>query len=154
MTITIQPERPDTADAMTLINELTAYLTPLSPPESQHGYSVEKLIEAGVQFYVVRVDGEPAACSGVQRFDAEPPYGELKRMYVRPSHRGLGLAKQMIQVIEGYLKEQDVHILRLETGIAQTEAIALYKKSGFLARTPFGAYWDDPNSLYFEKILG
>lgn len=50
MRITIHAERPDTADALALIAELEAELAPLYPPESQHGYSVEKLIAQGVAF--------------------------------------------------------------------------------------------------------
>lgn len=64
MEITIQAERPDSSDALALIGELEAELEPLYPPESQHGYSVEQLIAAGVAFFVVRVNGEAAGCGG------------------------------------------------------------------------------------------
>ena len=48
----ITPERPDTPDARALIAELEAYLEPLYPSESRHGYSVEKLIAEGVAFFL------------------------------------------------------------------------------------------------------
>lgn len=92
MEITIQAERPDSSDALALIGELEAELEPLYPPESQHGYSVEQLIAAGVAFFVVRVNGEAAGCGGIQFY---PDYGELKRMYVRPAFRGMGLAGRL-----------------------------------------------------------
>jgi putative acetyltransferase len=46
-----------------------------------------------------------------------------------------------------------VGMLRLETGIYQTEAIGLYERWGFQRRPPFGEYRVDPNSVYFEKAL-
>jgi putative acetyltransferase len=95
MSPVIVAERPDSADAMLLIDELETYLAPQYPAESRHGYSVEKLIRQQVAFFVMRQDGVPAGCGGVQLFGTE--YGEVKRMYVRPQFRGLGLAKLMLQ---------------------------------------------------------
>jgi putative acetyltransferase len=88
MKTVITEERPDTVDAMLLISELEAHLAPLYPKTSRHGYSVEKLIEQGVAFFVTRQDGVLAGCGGIELFGAE--YGEIKRMYVRPPFRGLG----------------------------------------------------------------
>ncbi|MCB0113084.1 MAG: GNAT family N-acetyltransferase [Caldilineaceae bacterium] len=151
MTISIAAERPDSPDATLLIEELEAYLAPQYPQESRHGYSVDKLIQQGVAFFVARNDGEAAGCGGVQIFGQE--YGELKRMYVRPRYRGLGLAKALLDHLTEYALRQGVSCLRLETGIHQTEAIGLYERWGFRRIGPFGAYRDDPLSLYFEKRL-
>lgn len=150
-TLVIAPERPDTPDAVLLIEELEGELDPLYPSKSRHGYSVEKLITQGVAFFVLRVDGAPAACGGVQLFGTE--YGELKRMYVRPQYRGLGLARRVISHLANYTRAQGVDLLRLETGIYQHAAIALYEKVGFYRIAPFGEYTDDLLSLYFEKRL-
>ena len=102
--IIIRREHPGTKEASLLIAELDAYLAPLYPMESQHGYSIEKLVEQQVEFFVLYHSGEPAACGGVQLFeDPQDPaecYGELKRMYVRSQFRGLGLAKQMLAHLE------------------------------------------------------
>src|SRR5947209_3884369 len=62
MSAIITPERPDSADAIGLITELEAHLAPLYPPESRHGYSVEKLIAQAVAFFVLRDNGIPAGC--------------------------------------------------------------------------------------------
>ncbi len=114
MTSMIVPERPDTADAQLLIAELETHLAPFYPATSRHGYSVEKLIKQGVAFFVVRQNGVPAGCGGVQFFGTE--YGELKRMFVRPQFRGLGLAKLMLEHLEQYARDRYIKILRLETG--------------------------------------
>jgi GNAT superfamily N-acetyltransferase len=151
MNIVITKERPDTPDAIQLIEELEGELEGFYPSESRHGYSVEKLIKQGVAFFVTRKDGVPAGCGGVQFFDNE--YGELKRMYVRPAFRGLGLAKLMLENLSSYAKENGIYLLRLETGIHQKDAIALYRGWGFNEIAHFGEYQEDPLSLFFEKKL-
>ena len=147
----ITPERPDTADAMALIAELEAYLEPLYPRESRHGYSVEKLIAEAVAFFLIREDGAPAGCGGIQLFGTE--YGEIKRMYVRPQSRGRGFAKMMLSHLADYAQSQGVTTLRLETGIHQHAAIALYEQMGFQQIPPFGDYKFDPLSRCYEKRI-
>ena len=151
MSITITLERPDTDAAIELVEELEAILSQLYPSESRHGYSVEKLIREGVAFYVIRVDGRPAGCGGVQLFDSE--YGELKRMYVRPEYRGQGLAKLLLHQLATHCHDHGVNLLRLETGIHQIEAIGLYERMGFTDIGPFAEYREDPNSRFFEKAI-
>jgi len=64
-------ERPDTDDARMLIDELEAHLVPFYPQTSRHGYSVEKLIQQGVAFFVTRHNGIPAGCGGIQFYGTE-----------------------------------------------------------------------------------
>lgn len=69
MPITIVEERPDSADAVQLINELDAYLTGHPyPQESRHAFSIDKLVREGVAFFVMRYQGKPAGCGGVKLF--------------------------------------------------------------------------------------
>jgi GNAT superfamily N-acetyltransferase len=147
----IVAERPDTVDATLLIKELDAYLAPLYPQESRHGFSVERLLREAVAFFVIRHDGIPAGCGGVKLFDTA--YGEIKRMYVRPQFRGLGLGKLMLHHLADYARQQGVTVLRLETGIYQPAAIGLYERCGFQRIPPFGAYQEDPLSVFYEKCL-
>jgi GNAT superfamily N-acetyltransferase len=151
MPTVIIAERPDTKDATTLIRELDEYLEPLYPRESRHGLSVEQLLHEAVAFFVMRHDGMPAGCGGVKLFGTA--YGEIKRMYVRPQFRGLGLGKLMLQHVADYARQHGVTVLRLETGIYQPEAIGLYERCGFRRVAPFGDYRDDPLSLFYEKHL-
>ena len=152
MATLITPERPDTDDARTLIDELESHLAPFYPQTSRHGYSVEKLIKQNVAFFVTRHNGLPAGCGGVQFFGKE--YGELKRMFVRSQFRGLGLAILMLDHLEAYAREHKIPVLRLETGIHQKEAIGLYERMGYRSRPTFGGYIDDPLSRFFEKKIG
>lgn len=111
MATVITPERPDAPEARALIDELEAQLAALYPPESQHGYDVEKLIAQGVQFFVIRHDRIPAGCGGVQFYGTE--YGEIKRMYVRPRFRGLGLGRLMLDHLADQARRHGVFVLRL-----------------------------------------
>ena len=147
----ITPERPDTPDASALIGELEAYLEPLYPRESRHGYSVEKLIAEGVAFFLIRDGGAPVGCGGIQLMGTD--YGEIKRMYVRPECRGKGFAKLMLDHLAEYARSHEVGTLRLETGIHQHEAIALYEQTGFERIPPFGEYKEDPLSRFYEKRI-
>jgi putative acetyltransferase len=149
MTATITPERPDTADAQALIAELEGELAPRYPSESRHGYSVERLLAESVAFFLIREDGVPAGCGGIQLVGTK--YAEVKRMYVRPQFRGLGLARRMLNHLADYAQRHDVHILRLETGIHQQAAIRLYEGLGFQRIPPFGEYKEDPLSRFYEK---
>ena len=151
MPVRITHERPDSEAATELIAELEAHLSQFYPPESRHGYSVAKLLREGVAFFVIRRDGLPAGCGGLQLFGSE--YGEIKRMYVRPALRGLGLGKLMVEYLATYAREQGVGRLRLETGIHQHEAIRLYERMGFERVGPFGSYHDDPLSRFYEKPI-
>jgi GNAT superfamily N-acetyltransferase len=151
VTTRISPERPDTAEARALIAELDAHLGALYPSESRHGYAVDKLIAQDVAFFLIRHDGAPAGCGGIQLFGNE--YAELKRMYVRPRFRGLGLAKAMLTHLAGHARDRGVGLLRLETGIHQLAAIGLYEKEGFRPIPPFGEYTDDPLARFYEKQI-
>jgi putative acetyltransferase len=151
MSAIITAERPDTTDAITLITELEAHLSPLYPSESRHGLSVEQLLIEDVAFFLLRSNGIPASCGGIKLFGAE--YGEIKRMYVRPQFRGLGFGILMLNHLADYAQSQGVALLRLETGVHQREAIGLYERMGFHRILPFGHYKEDPLSLFYEKRL-
>src|SRR5262245_44410292 len=152
MTINILEVRPDSTEAVQLITELDAHLAGYPyPQESRHAFSVDKLVREGVVFFLPWCDGQPAGCGGLKLFGAE--YGEVKRMYVRPVYRGLGLGKAMLHHVAEYARARRVDVVRLETGIYQTEAIGLYEAFGFQRRGPFGDYKEDPMSIYFEKPI-
>ena len=149
--VVISPERPDSEDAIALIAELEADLDPHYPTESRHGYSVEKLLRQGVSFFVMRDNGTPIGCGGVQFFGTD--YGEIKRMYVRPQFRGLGFARLLLDHLAEYTRSNGINVLRLETGIHQRAAITLYERSGFRSIPAFGEYKPDPLSRFYEKQI-
>jgi putative acetyltransferase len=151
MSAIISTESPDQPDAALLITELQTHLESFYPPESRHGFSVERLIAEGVAFYVLRAASEAAGCGGIKIVDQE--YGELKRMYVRPQFRGRGYGAMILDHLSEYARSQGILLLRLETGVHQQAAIRLYEHCGFRRIPPFGSYTNDPLSLCYEKQL-
>ena len=151
MPAVITAERPDTPDALLLINELQTHLESFYPPESRHGFSVERLIAEAVAFFMLRADGRPAGCGGIKLVGRE--YGELKRMFVRPEFRGAGFGEMLVERLAAHALAHGVTLLRLETGIHQQAAIRLYERLGFRRIPPFGPYTNDPVSLCYEKRL-
>jgi len=151
MAIQIVEVPPDSADAVQLIGELDDHLLAHPyPPQSRHAFSVDKLVREGVVFFITYYEGQLAGCGGVKMFD---DYGEVKRMFVRPIHRGRGLGKAMLNRLAEYALSKGANVLRLETGIYEVEAIGLYESWGFSRRIPFGEYVEDPLSVYLEKQL-
>lgn len=78
---------------------------------------------------------------------------ELKRMYVTPEARGLGLARQILAALEEDARAAGRTRMVLETGLKQPEAIALYTSSGYEPCAKFGHYRFDELSRCFAKKL-
>jgi len=153
--VTITSERPDTPEAEALVMELEEHLAARYPAESRHGFSVRQLVDQGVDFFVLREDGRPAACGGILFVEGEgpEPYGEVKRMYARDAFRGKGYGRRVLARLLDYARDRGVPLVRLETGIDQVEAIGLYESMGFRRCPPFGPYREDPLSPTYELRL-
>lgn len=78
---------------------------------------------------------------------------EIKRMFVHPVHRGQGIASLILSNLESWAFEEGYTECILETGYNQPEAIALYKKAGYLQITNYGPYADVANSICFGKKI-
>lgn len=98
---------------------------------------------------VARLREEPVGC-GALKFHENAP-AELKRMWVAPSTRGLGLGRRLLLALEHAAREAGVTVLHLETNHALTEAIELYRHSGY---QEVAAFNDEPYAHHwFEKRL-
>lgn len=148
---TISPEDPRGSEASALVEALDRHLTARYRPEHRHLLDVETLSRPDVMFFVARLAGRAIGCAAL-RIDGEG-YGELKRMFVVPDLRGQGIARALLDEIERQAKDLDLPLIRLETGILQHEAIALYAASGYRSCGPFGEYCDNGVSLFFEKTI-
>lgn len=110
-------------------------------------------------FYVA-YSGQRPVGTGAWRFRpdvaaelAMPRPAEIKRMYVDPSARGLGVARQLLAHLELTAAEQGASHLILETGEPQREAIGLYTSSGYLPVAPFGHYRHEAQVRCFARSL-
>ena len=100
-------------------------------------------------FAVATLHGSPIGC-GALKFHGRRP-AELKRMWVAPTARGLGLGRRLLTELERLAQDHGARILRLETNRNLTEAIALYRSAGYREVAPFN---DEPYAHHwFEKRL-
>jgi GNAT superfamily N-acetyltransferase len=109
-------------------------------------------------FFVGRLDAVPVVSGAWRRRTDVRLAGttltaEVKRMYVAPPARGLGLARRMLAHLEVTARDAGVRALVLETGEKQPEAIELYTSAGYNRIDGFGYYRDSPLSRCFGKVL-
>jgi putative acetyltransferase len=147
------PVDPTSSGARRLIALADTYMAALYPAESNHLESPEALAQPHVRFVGVHLDGELIACGGVKLLDDDGNYGEIKRVFVLPAQRGKGVARLIMAALEEQLRREGYALARLETGVAQPEALGLYRALGYVERKPFGRYRPDPLSVFMEKRL-
>ncbi|MBD0383019.1 GNAT family N-acetyltransferase [Paenibacillus sedimenti] len=151
MSIDIQLVKHTDPKLLALIAKLDQDLMQRYPIEEIHFVdfndpSVERIT------FAVAFEGEmPVGCGALRPIDADST--ELKRFFVDKEYRNRGIASQLLSFLEAQALEAGNHIIRLETGAAQPEAIALYTKYGYYPIEPFGEYIDSPGSLCYEKKL-
>jgi putative acetyltransferase len=147
--LTIAVERAE-RDVRDLLHEVSSWSEALYPPESRHGLDLGAYARPEVTLLVAR-EGAVALGCGAYQVHGDGS-AELKSMFVVPQARGRGIGRAILAAIEAALRGR-VTTLRLETGIKQAAAIALYESAGFRRRGPFGSYRDDPLSIFMEKPL-
>ncbi len=151
--ITVRRVAPDDADAHALWEEQRAdlarrYHEPDLVLETRFPTLVDSLVGYAE-------DGEPVA-SIVLRWSPYPTGAgslELKRLWVRPAHRGHGHSKVMMGAAEAIARRAGAASIVLETGTEQPEAIALYERLGYRRIAPYGEYKDAPDSVCFGMDL-
>jgi len=90
------------------------------------------------------------ACGGWRSHGTD---AELKRMYVRRTARGKGLARAMLTELERTALAAGHHRMILETGQKQPEAVTLYRSAGYADISPFGHYANAPLAIHLGKPL-
>jgi DNA-binding MarR family transcriptional regulator/GNAT superfamily N-acetyltransferase len=98
---------------------------------------------------VATLYSEPVGCGALKFHDGGP--AEIKRMWVAPAVRGLGLGRRLLTELEAHAAANQVSVLRLETNRTLDEAIGLYRSAGYREVTAFN---DEPYAHHwFEKRL-
>lgn len=148
----IQLEAPNQPEIISLIEELDAYQDTLYPAEARYALDLTTLEQQNILFAVVRdISGIAIGCGALVLGSDN---AELKRMFVRPSHRGQGAAASVLAKLEAEAIKRGYRLIQLETGPFQQEALAFYKKCGFHICGPFGDYPEHPLSVFMQKKLG
>lgn len=154
--LSIQAVSAPTDEVRSLIGELDSVLGALYSAEQRHGLSLEAIFQPHIRFFLARLGTDAVGCGGVAFF---PDFAELKRMYVRDSARGRGVARAVLERIERETRAAGHALLRLETGVHQHDAMRLFTRWGFQPCGPFGDYAALPpraiaTSVFLEKRLG
>ncbi|HHG8774026.1 TPA: GNAT family N-acetyltransferase [Raoultella planticola] len=149
---TIAPTSLTDPHLTALIAQLDAYQQSLYPAESNHLIDLSQLAAESVIVLLIRDDQQRAVGCGAIVL-GEEGYGEMKRVFIDPTHRGQRLGEKLLQALESAALRRDCHTLRLETGIHQHAAIGLYTRSGYQTRSAFAPYQPDPLSVFMEKLL-
>ena len=145
----VDPADPDVARC------LRAYFTELSEraatgldPRAETP-SAEDMRPPHGKVLLAYLHGEAIACAGLKHHAGG--MSEVKRMWVDPSARGLGLGRRMLGAVEDLARSEGVTRLRLDTNEHLTEAIAMYRSAGYLE---IPRYTDEPFATHwFEKSL-
>jgi putative acetyltransferase len=147
--ITIAVERADTDEVRQLLLERNAYFDHLYAAEDRVPKSVN-VESSDTAFFAFRNAGYLVGCGALIRRES---YGELKRVYLREAFRGSGLGRRLLETIEDHARRNGCRLLRLETGILQPAAIAMYRRAGFQESDCFGEYKPHYLSIFMEKAL-
>lgn len=134
---------------------MTSYFTELAE-RFEAGFDPARSISAGAEeltpprgyFVLATLQDEPVGCGALK---CHREFGEIKRMWVAASSRGLGIGRRILERLEALARRRRIPILRLETNKALKEAQALYRASGYREVRPFN---DEPYAHHwFEKRL-
>ncbi len=151
--ITIDAEPEESVDARRCVE---AYFNELSqrfeggfdPGTGGYASKASETPQTGV-FLIARLDGRAIGCGALKAFDASS--GEIKRMWVAPEARGMGVARRLLETLENAAMQAGFERILLDTNRSLAEAQALYRKSGYAETRPYNdnSYAD----FWFEKRI-
>ena len=151
--VRINEESPNSRDAQYCLSE---YYRELSQrfdagfdPSQSLSPSLDEFSPPGGCFLVIRLRGDPVGCGGFKPSPPDAAY--LKRMWIAPGARGLGLGMRLLKALEEHARTKGYRKVQLETNQSLTEAQQLYRRCGYNEVPPFN---DEPYAHYwFEKPL-
>jgi ribosomal protein S18 acetylase RimI-like enzyme len=150
--IRLEVADPTSADAQYCLeryfDELTERFETGFDPARSIPAAARELVPPHGFFIIARLKSEPVGCGALK---CHPEFGEIKRMWVKSSTRGLGLGKRILGRLEHLARQRHLPVLRLETNKTLIEAQSLYRSSGY---REVAAFNDEPYAHHwFEKRL-
>jgi DNA-binding MarR family transcriptional regulator len=152
--VEIRPVDPEHADARYCLAEYVAELNGRStrgfdPTVGATALPHEVRPPAG-QFYLAYLHGEPIGCGAVKHHPDAP--AEIKRMWIAPAARGLGLGRRLLDTLEDCARLGGARVAHIETSGVLAEALSLYRSTGWVEVARFN---DEPFADHWlEKQLG
>jgi DNA-binding MarR family transcriptional regulator/GNAT superfamily N-acetyltransferase len=151
--VDIEHEDPMTPDALACFAQYFAELD----ARFRSGFDLQKGVTYDVadfrpphgRLLVARLHGEAVGCGALRTL--EPGVGEIKRMWIAPQARGLGLGRRLLGELERLARQRRLRTIRLDTNRSLGQALHLYRSSGYreidrFNDNPYADYW-------FEKRL-
>jgi DNA-binding MarR family transcriptional regulator/GNAT superfamily N-acetyltransferase len=146
--VKITPVDPEHPDARYCLAEYVAELNRRSdrgfdPSVGATALPHEVRPPAG-QFFVAHLHGEAIGCGAVKHHADAP--AEIKRMWIAPAARGLGLGRRLLEALEACARAGGARVAHIETSAVLGEALSLYRSAGWVevARfndEPFADHW-------------
>ncbi len=106
--------------------------------------------EPGGALFIAELDGRPCGCVALRRIDSA--VCEMKRLFVRPSIRGKGVGRQLVDCIIQAARDRGYERMRLDTLPSMTAAQSLYGRLGFREIPPY-VFNPVPGARFLEKDL-
>lgn len=152
--LSIQPEDPHAPAARACLRAYFALLADRIPGiDPTHVPDPDPEAEAfrppHGTFLIARAGDTVLGCVSLKT--VTPGLGEVKRLWVDPAARGQGLARRLMAEVEAFARSIGHTRLRLDTNSALTEALALYRASGWEPTAPFTKAF--PATDWFQKRL-
>jgi DNA-binding MarR family transcriptional regulator/GNAT superfamily N-acetyltransferase len=153
-TVQITPVDPEHADALYCLNEYVAELNRRSPrgfdPSVGATALPHEIRRPAGEFLVAYLHGEAVGCGAVKHHADGP--AEIKRMWISPDTRGLGLGRRLLERLEACAAAGGARVAHIETSAVLVEALSLYRATGWVEVPAFN---DEPFAdHWFEKAFG
>ncbi len=150
---TVDVADPRGPEAAELISALSAELARRYDymEDGSGGFKPQDALAPRGAFVIGRVGGSPVACGAIRPLEGD--VAELKRVFVKADFRGRGYSKAVVAELERLARLRGYMVMRLETGVRQPEAIALYESLGYHRIPNYGEYRDSGLSVCYETRL-
>jgi DNA-binding MarR family transcriptional regulator/GNAT superfamily N-acetyltransferase len=152
--VTIEPADPASADARACFEayfrELEQRFETGFDPARTVSANPEELVPPVGLFLIAQLDGHPLGCGALKVTGRK--VGEIKRMWVAPEARGLGIAQRLLDALEKHAVQMGLDTLQLDTNRALKEAHALYTRNGYREvprynDNPYADHWFEKRGL-------
>lgn len=151
MSFSITTESPLQDDVRALVQALNEFTYELTPAEFRHHMTVEQMAQADTTLFVARdASGATLGMGALRRHEG---VGEVKRMFVKPDARGLGVGGAILERIEALARQEGLARVVLETGSNFDAAKRVYERGGFQPSEPVLDYPPSAWTAFYAKSL-